>query len=395
VQSAVAVNADQLDTKHDLLNVLNGTIHLPTGESRPHNRTDLITQLISITYDPNARAPRWKQFLREIFSSDELDKEASRQRAEILSEYSRVRVGYSLTGKQREQDFCFCYGEGQNGKSLFREVILKMMGDYGQVAPTSLFLKDKGSRIPSDEARLRGKRFVVCSETDANRQLDEEKLKRLTGDERIVACFKYRDEFEFEPTYHLWLFSNHKPEIRGQERAIWRRLKLIPFEVTFEEVDKKPETNHPKNIVLKDALEAELPGIMAWAVSGAKQWYAVGLKEPAVISEAVNAYKNDEDIIGEFIEECVAPENETPSGAYVTKTELFAAYRVWARLHNYSVWSQKNLGARLLTRGWKEHRNNHGRIWLERRPMDEWEILAKEEIERQKHPGARPMGKRD
>lgn len=87
-------------------------------------------------------------------------------------------------------------------------------------------------------ADLLGPRLVVSTEIDDGRRLAEATVKRLTGGDRLKARFMRRDFFEFEPTHTLWLAANHRAVVRGTDLAIWRRLRLVPFDVTIATEDQ-------------------------------------------------------------------------------------------------------------------------------------------------------------
>jgi putative DNA primase/helicase len=287
----LTVTADKLDHDPFLLNVLNGVIDLRTGEVRPHRREDLITKMIPVAYDQCATAARWYSFLTEIFAGD-LE----------LCEYIKRAVGYSFSGDQREHCFFYLWGTGSNGKTTFLEVLLALAGDYGQAAPATLFLVDRN--IPVDIARLRGARFVAVSETAESRRLDEEKIKKLTGEETISARHLYKEPFEFRPTHHLWLASNHKLQVRGTDEGIWRRPRLIPFTVQFQDPRERRDTKNAKDLNLRSQLLGELPGILRWIVEGATEYFADGLVEPGCVKAATAAYRREQDHLQDFIDEC-------------------------------------------------------------------------------------------
>ena len=213
-------------------------------------------------------------------------------------------VGYSLTGSQKDNVIIFLWGPGSNGKSKFVKIFMALGGDYAQAAPSSLLMKKHSDAIPNDVARLRGARIVVASESPEGGVLDEERIKMLSGDDRIAARFMRQEFFDFTPSHHLYLQTNHKPRIVGTDYAIWRRIKLIPFIVKFEDRDEVPETAHPRDTGLEDKLRAELPGILAWAIEGAREWFEKGLRDPEIVRVATRDYKREEDTLRDFIESC-------------------------------------------------------------------------------------------
>jgi putative DNA primase/helicase len=244
-----------------LLNVLNGTIDLRTGVLRPHRREDMLTKMVPIAYDPNATAPTWMTFLDQITRDD----------AELSAHLQRV-TGYTLTGETLEQVLFLMHGPGANGKTTFMEMLLELGGEYGAATPADTLLTKRDGAIPNDLARLLGKRIVTIKETGAGHSLDEERVKELTGGDTISARFLYHELFDFRPQFKLMMATNYLPQVRGTDLGIWRRLQVIPFAATF--IGKAQDKHLPAK------LRKELPGILAWAVRGAVEWYRDGLRPP-------------------------------------------------------------------------------------------------------------------
>jgi len=271
----VPIRVEDLDVDPWLLNVENGTIDLRTGELRDHRRKDFITKLAPVTYNPKATCATWIEFLDTIFASNR----------ELIN-YMKRLVGYSITGVTEEHILPFLYGTGANGKSTFCELLLKQMGpDYSMKAPPDLLMAKRGESHPTERADLFGKRFVGCIETAAGRKMAEALVKELTGGDRVRARRMREDFWEFAPTHHVWLVSNYKPTVVGTDHGIWRRIKLIPFEVVIpdDEQDKK----------LSSKLEAELSGILNWAIEGCLEWQRDGMQEPEIVSEATKEYRTE------------------------------------------------------------------------------------------------------
>ena len=303
----IPVIESELDSNPWLLNVQNGTLDLKTGTLLPHQHEDLLTKIIPVPYDSNAICPTWDRFLDEITASDS-----------GLIRFLQKAIGYSLTGSASEQVVFILYGIGANGKSTFINTILRMLGDYAQQTPTeTLLVKKHGNGIPNDVARLKGSRFVAAVEAEHGRHLAEALVKQLTGGDRISARYLYGEFFEFDPTFKIFLSVNHKPVIKGADHGIWRRIRLIPFNVTFT-----PDKRDPN---LSTKLEAELTGILRWAVEGCLLWQKEGLEPPDSVKAAVDEYRAETDIIGEFVDECcvVDPAAKTLFG------DLYTAYENW------------------------------------------------------------------
>jgi putative DNA primase/helicase len=329
-QSEPGIPVKPADLDHDpySLNCLNGTIDLKTGQLRKHRPQDLITKLVPVSYDPAATCPQFESFLAKVTGNDQ-----------GLAEYLQRAIGYSLTGDVTEKAMFFLYGDGNNGKTTFLEAIRAVLGEYaGQVPIESLMSKQSGDGIPNDIACLQGLRFVTSSEAEQGRKLAEAKVKQITGMGTLQARYLYGEYFEFTPTFKIFMDANHKPEIRGDDAAIWNRMKLVPFSVqlTPEEIDKQ----------LPAKLREELPGILNWALKGCLEWQGQGLGEPKTIKEATLAYRAEMDTVAHFIED------DCDLGKYfVSSKKLYAAYKDWCYDHNEEPVSQKQLGATLKKKG--------------------------------------------
>ncbi|PLS83054.1 MAG: hypothetical protein CYG60_22800, partial [Actinobacteria bacterium] len=267
-EEGIPVRIDDLDADPWILNVRNGTIDLKTGELREHRREDLITKIAPVEYDPDAKAPTWEAFLERILPS------------EAIRRFVQRIMGYSLTGDVSAQILPFLHGLGANGKSTLVNTTLEMLGDYGQLAAPELLLSKRGAH-PTELADLKGARLVASVEIEDGRKMAESLVKQLTGGEKVKARYLHKDFFEFDPTHKVFLVANHKPEVLGTDHAIWRRVKLIPFDVTIPEEEQDPR--------LPEKLQAELPGILAWAVRGCLDWQRDGLAEPEEVKAATEA----------------------------------------------------------------------------------------------------------
>jgi putative DNA primase/helicase len=241
----------------------------------------------------------------------------------------------------------FLYGNGANGKSTFILTLLAMLGDYAGQAVSELLMQKNHEQHPTERADLLGKRLVATIETDEGKKLAESLTKQLTGGDKVKARWMKKDFFEMTPTWKLFLVANHKPTIRGQDLAIWRRIKLVPFEVTI------PEEEKDKHLSAK--LKAELPGILNWAVEGCRDWRREELCEPDEVKAATAAYQSEQDLISGFLAECCVLNPEARSQA----SKLHEAYEEWS---GDRMTSPKAFGQRLEAKGYQRRRSN-GRAW--------------------------------
>jgi putative DNA primase/helicase len=301
-----------------------------------------MSKIVPYQIDMANEPKMWLQFLEQIFLGDK-----------ELIHYIQKAIGYTLTGSIREQCLFLCYGEGSNGKSVFLDVISRMMGDYSMNAQVETLLERKfgTSNYTSDLARLKGARFTTTGENNEGSKINEGLVKQLTGGEKITARFLYGKEFEFYPNFKIWLATNHKPIIRGSDNGIWRRIISIPF------LYKVPEGQRDKDLVFK--LEQEIPQILAWAIKGGLMWQKEGLKLPSVIEKSNKDYQNEMDIIATFIDENA----ELLEGETTSAKELYEEYEKWAKVSNEYVMSSTRFG-REISKRFQKVRKTYGWVYL-------------------------------
>ena len=322
--------------------VANGVVDLRTGKLRPGEPRDRITFHSSIGFEPDARCPRWEQFLDEVFGGD----------LELIRFIARA-VGYSLTGDTREQCLFTCHGSGSNGKSTFLKVLRDLAGDYGANTPFSTFELHSRSAIPNDVAALAERRLVTASETAEGTRLNEARMKALTGGDEITARFLHGEFFSFRPAAKFWLAVNHKPRVNDDSYGFWRRVRLIPFLRRFTDDGDQG---------LPVQLEGELPGILAWAVRGALAWQAEGLRPPVAVASATETYRVESDPLADFLEACCV---EGP-GLEVAAAVAFRAYQSWADDQGMSPRERLTstaFGTRLVDR-YAKRKTKTGRVYL-------------------------------
>jgi putative DNA primase/helicase len=328
-----AAITEQWDADPWLLGTPEGTIDLRTGKLSPPKPADYITKITAVAPSnepPRDSCPLWLAFLNRVMNGDE-----------GLQDYLQRVCGYSLTGNTTEDALFFHYGTGDNGKSVFSDTISGILNDYHETADMELFVITHGEKHPTDLASLRGARLVTAVETEEGKRWAEAKLKKMTGGNPIKARFMKQDFFTYSPQFKLSFEGNHKPTIRNVDRAISRRMNLIPWLVTIpvEERDKD----------LSDKLKAEWPGILRWMIDGCLAWQREGLKPPKIVRNTTKDYLESQDTTQNFFDDCcIIANNESDSFEHI-----WDGFVDWAEDCREYISTKKAFGQKLIDKGFQ------------------------------------------
>lgn len=354
-EPGITIRHDGLDANPWLLTVLNGTLDLKTGTLGPHRREDFNTKLAPVDFDPDATCPAFDKFLDELMLG-----------RQGLVAFLRRYFGYCLTADVSEQVLVVLHGGGSNGKSTLLDILRAVFGDYGMQASTDLLMAPSAGveRHSTELTDLFGMRLCVAIENEEGRQFAEARVKQLTGGDRVRARRMREDHWEFPPTWKLALATNHKPSIRGTDDAIWRRIRLVPFDVRA--VDPTEETPQPPFTIARDAglldrLRQEKAGILAWLVRGCLEWQRNGLGTPEEVRAATRGYRDSEDVLHAFLEErCIVGKQYS-----VAASAVFDEYQSWAKASGEGSLTKRTLGVRLAEKGFTQTKTgrNSVRTW--------------------------------
>ncbi|MEV2236269.1 phage/plasmid primase, P4 family [Streptomyces phaeochromogenes] len=327
VLNAARLDADPyaLCTPDGIVDLRTTLVKAPDPNKDFHSRSTAVGPQRMLT-------PRWNRFLTDTFGDDAEGHE--------MIGFLQLLLGYSVTGDVGGQVLPFLFGSGKNGKngkSVLLDVLMKLLGDYADAAPPGFLMARPYEGHPTDLAELHGRRVIVCSEVKHGDKFDEARVKLLTGGDRIKARRMRQDFFSFEPTHHLWLLGNHRPEVGTGGFAFWRRMRLIPFERVVSD-DRKIDN-------LADILVTEEgPGILGWLIDGARRYLAgdKDLTGPARVRIATTAYAETEDHTGRFFGECCTLASELRA----EQAGLYAAYKTWCQNEGAPAMSSRAFAAR-------------------------------------------------
>lgn len=336
VDERIAARQADFDADPMLLGAQNGVIDLQTGELLPHDPVHMVSRLCSVDLAPRgARPRRWLRALLQMMAG-----------RRSMVRYLQRLAGYILMGKRPLHLITFVYGGGGNGKSTFVETLAWALGDYAASAEMQTFEEQRGERHPTELARLAGARLVIASENTHASRLNVGLLKRLTGGDRIAARYMRQDYFEFVPRFVPVLVGNHKPRLPAVDDGLARRLHFVPFGVRFD----RP------NLGLMDELRTEGAAILRWAVEGCLAYQRDGLRPPQEVLAATRAYLEQQDLVGQWIDE----RTEAVPG-HELLAALVANFAKWAQTLGAPHLSARALADDLERRGYRTDRGMRGK----------------------------------
>lgn len=338
------VKLEELDSDPYLINLSNGTYDLRTSQLMPHDPSDYITKITRAAFNENASGEVWSEHL-SYFQPD----------SEIRSFLQRF-FGYSLLGKVAEHILLIAYGpQGANGKGTTDRAIQYALGDYATSANQNLLVATRSNSADAPSpARfaLLGRRYVSMSETEKRAPIAEALMKNLTGGDTISARALHRDEVTFEPSHTLVLYTNHKPKLSGDDSGVWRRVKLVPFNITrpLEEQDSG----------IDDKLRLEADAVLSWMLAGYAMWAEQGLNPPASVSAATAEYQYEEDGLGQFIAERLSVDTTAKTLA----KEIHDEWTAFAYENQLAPATAKELYLRLENEGYTRKKRSQGYVFL-------------------------------
>lgn len=356
--NSLGITGREWDKNLWILPLENGVVELQTGDFRQGELSDYVKSVAPHEWQGiNAPCPTWDKFINDIIVTEDFNPDPE------TVDYLQRLLGYAITGLRCEHVFPIFWGDrGRNGKGTLFETLSYVLGPLAGKVASETLLQSKNvaaAGAPSPHLMaLRGKRLCFASETEQNRRLNVNLIKELAGGDSITARSPFgKRTVQFEPTHTLFLMTNNKPVVRVKTiDPIWDRIALIPFHLKYVDADAVKESyERPRDLSLSDKLKAEAPGILAWLVRGCLAWQQSGLKKSEIVQKATAEYKNDEDIIGQFIEEkCV-----TGDGLKAKASDLQTAYSSWCDEQNIRYNKTafgRDMGTRYATQGEKRHK---------------------------------------
>lgn len=322
-QPEVEATISMFDSEPFLLNCINGTVDLRSGELINHDPGHHLTTLINVEYYPDAPADEWNDFLGSMELPDD------------VIDFLQLALGYSITGDTSEEVLFYIAGPPRSGKGTIFETVLHLLGDLASGLNFRTFTVDRaGDTQNFDLAPLTNKRIVVASESNQRERLNAATLKQVTGGDSIYCAFKYGQHFTYRPRYKIWLSSNHPADTDPTDTAAWSRLRVIAFKKSYLGQEDK---TLKKRLLLPENQQA----ILAWLVEGALQWYESGLTAPDDVTNATELQKLQANSAAIFVDQCCTI-HEQAADIFAPGTPLYHSYTDWCKEEGYMPFGRKN-----------------------------------------------------
>ena len=317
--SGIIVGMEELDLHRHLIATPSGTIDLRDLAVRPADPADLITASTTAVPDFGGEPAEWLAFLREIFPED----------TDATIDFLRRWLGYCVTGETREQKFLIAQGEGRNGKGVILRTVEKLIGKgYAKSIPVENLLSADNDKHKAPLARLRGARLILSNEPPEGKTWNDGLIKLMTGRDPVPVNHMHGETFDLVLDGKLVFQVNPMPRLATTSAAMRARVLVLPFPIRFWEANDKAR---PEGAALMDTgleerlLTEEGPKILGWILTGARDWYASGLRVPRHMLDAAKAYVDDQEPLLDFVTDVLIIDK----AARTPYAEIYPVYRAW------------------------------------------------------------------
>jgi putative DNA primase/helicase len=302
------------DGQHGSNNVLvvrNGMVDLDAGALRPHDPALFAIAGADYDFDPHATCPRWLEFIQWFTSGDE-------GAVDLIGEF----LAWVLLPSLQLQKFLWLAGDGDNGKSVFCNVLARLIGESNCCR---IPLERFSSRFAL--SALVGKRLNIVADCEETDKVSEGILKQMTAGDPIALERKFRDMFAAPLTTRFIFSANSVARFRDRSNGIWRRLIVLPCAAVV--------TDQQRVVGFEDVLAAELPGILNWVLGFSRSLVERrAFTIPEVCRRATAHYRADANPARAFCDEQLEATG-VPSDS-IESDKIYERYRGWLEHNGYT-----------------------------------------------------------
>jgi len=367
------ISIEEFDLHDDKIVVKNGVINLRTSELLDFDHKYRFTKRIDVEYDPKVYSEDWESFLDQICCLD--DQKASDEELEDrkeLRKYIALVDGYRFTGERNDESIYLPLGSGSNGKSVHHNTISEILGAYAITVPESVITTNNyGDSKAYALAQMQGCRSVNANEVSAGKKLDIEMMKKVTGDDKTNARHPYGRPFQMRNTFKMFIVGNSELFLGIQDRAVRRRLKVIPYSLNLSDNEIDPQ--------IKKKLLKNKPAILKYLVDNAREYYRTNgkIKVPKLVNEASEKYLEETDPLKGYVRDCI---NFGQKGSSVKMSVLYKNYKIFAEVGGFkphsAIWFGRHFKAAMDAKNVDSDKQKGGRrtffdiTWNEVQPQE-------------------------
>lgn len=325
--AAMRVPLEVLDAA-PVLNTPAGTLDLISGDVTPHDpglylrwitNGSYVRDRATLSAADRERFARWQAFVKRVLPSQELRR------------YVQKLLGYSLLDGNPRRLLVFMRGGTSTGKSVFAETIMRALGSYAGPFNMSLLRDNQDERPRADIVEALTQKVIFASETSAAWHLHADAIKRMTGGDTIKARLPHRAEYvERIPAFTPWVRTNEVPQVNGADKALERRLVVVPFNVFIA-----PEE---EDVIAMERLRNESgDAVITWAVAGLRRYLSEQRRGidpfwsalPVAMADEKMEFMSQLSQLHVFLDS-VCEFGPAEEGYETPTAELYSAYEMWA-----------------------------------------------------------------
>jgi P4 family phage/plasmid primase-like protien len=270
-----------LNSKKHLVPFSNGVYDLLENKFRKTVKEDYVNLIMGFDYNPNVSNTEVYEFINKVLPNQN------------VKDYVLKKMSECLNGDIPNTNFLMYIGDGANGKSQLLNLMKLAMGELGEKVEVTLLTRKRNNanEANTEKIKLMNKRFAFLSEPEDGEKINIGLLKELTGSEEIVARGLYQEAVSFVMEAKLFLACNELPEIKGEDTALWRRIRVIDFPSRF--VDDPKESNEYK---IDRTLPSRMREDITWRqtfVNILLDYYYQDIKEPIEVQIKTNEYREE------------------------------------------------------------------------------------------------------
>ncbi len=302
-------------------------IDLRTGKSISRLRQHMFSWEIKIEYDEFYDIKYAKEYIEKVFNTPE----------EI--NFIGQILAYCYTGEYSCKIFFHFFGpHSNNSKSAFKILFFdSILGDFSTTPDSSIFFKTNSKKSEGSHSShlkiLKGKRVIVLPEAEEDDELNNARIKSITGGDEISSRGAYQEEPENIRIIGTPIVMSNRPyKFSKDDDALKSRLVVVAFKNRFynDEIEYKKELKNledkkeinacdvklekvylSKPEYIDDLKKNHLQSFLKYVVEQCILFYKSGCKltQPDVCREVMKSfYENDE--FSEWYNEYIAESTE-------------------------------------------------------------------------------------